>query len=313
MVHFINSLVRPPLALMHDFRPPPYGGGNQFMLAFKRTVEQRGIRCSANIVGRWTRACLFNSMNFDAAYLYDVKRRYPNIRMVHRVDGPKASYRGYDDGSDRKVWEYNRDLADASIFQSEFSLGEYRRMGYEFRSPCVIPNAVDSAIFHESGRIAPPDGCRKVRLISTAWSDNPNKGADTLEYLDAHLDKDRYEFRFVGRTSCEFNWIRLSEPVASPILAGILRQHDIYIAASINDPCSNALLEALACGLPAVYRKSGGHPEIVKNAGVGFVEPAEAPSAIEKVLREYLQLHASIEINRIEGITELYLACCQLK
>ena len=49
MVHFINSLVRPPLALMHDFRPPPYGGGNQFMLAFKRTVEQRGIRCVARL------------------------------------------------------------------------------------------------------------------------------------------------------------------------------------------------------------------------------------------------------------------------
>ena len=37
-----------------------------------------------------------------------------------------------------------------------------------------------------------------------------------------------------------------------------------------DDPCSNALLEALACGLPAAYRDSGGHPELVGEGGLPF-------------------------------------------
>ena len=36
-------------------------------------------------------------------------------------------------------------------------------------------------------------------------------------------------------------------------LAELLRAHDVYLAPSRDDPCSNALLEALACGLPAAY------------------------------------------------------------
>ena len=57
-----------------------------------------------------------------------------------------------------------------------------------------------------------------------------------------------------------------------------MRRNDVYLAPSRNDPCSNALLEALACGLPAVFRASGGHPELVGEAGVPFDEPTRFPT-----------------------------------
>ena len=60
-----------------------------------------------------------------------------------------------------------------------------------------------------------------------------------------------------------------------PQLAELLRAQDVYLAASRDDPCSNALLEALACGLPAVFRRSGGHPELVGEARARFDEPEE--------------------------------------
>jgi len=278
------------------------------MLALKAELKRQGVFCTVNRVAFHTLACLFNSMNFNPEYLYKVKRTKPAIRMVHRVDGPKASYRGNDDGSDRKVWEYNRDLADASIFQSQFSLQEYCRMGFEFINPVVIPNAVDPVIFHAQNRLAPPDGHRKIKLIATAWSDNPNKGADVHQWLDQNLDHNRYEFCFVGRTQVELTKTRVVAPVPSAELAALLRDHDIYIAASINDPCSNALLEALACKLPIVYRQSGGHPELVKKGGVGFCGVDDILDAIDQAANNYQILQQAIDLPSIESIAEQYLA-----
>ena len=48
---------RPDVAIAHDFRPPPYGGSNQFLLALRGELRRRGLRVSANIVTRRTRAC----------------------------------------------------------------------------------------------------------------------------------------------------------------------------------------------------------------------------------------------------------------
>ena len=50
-------------------------------------------------------------------------------------------------------------------------------------------------------------------------------------------------------------------------LSVFLRKHKLYITASKNDPCSNSLLEAIACGLTPLGLKSGGHPELINDKG----------------------------------------------
>lgn len=44
---------------------------------------------------------------------------------------------------------------------------------------------------------------------------------------------------------------------------------DAYVMTKHLDPCPNAVLEALSCGLPVVYGASGGVPELVGEAGAG--------------------------------------------
>ena len=41
---------RPQVSLCHEFRRPPYGGGNQFMLALRRGLEAQGVTVTANRV-----------------------------------------------------------------------------------------------------------------------------------------------------------------------------------------------------------------------------------------------------------------------
>lgn len=51
----------------------------------------------------------------------------------------------------------------------------------------------------------------------------------------------------------------------------IYQDHDIYFYFVQNASCSNAVIEAIACGLPVVYSKSGGTSEIVdKKSGIGI-------------------------------------------
>ena len=90
-------------------------------------------------------------------------------------------------------------------------------------------------------------------------------------------------------------------------LASILRQQDIYLTASVNDPCSNALTEALACGLPAVFRISGGHPEIVQQGGYGFSNAEEVPALLDTLCTTYAACQQRIAVPTIAEVADRYL------
>lgn len=290
------------LAVFHEFHAPPYGGGNQFLLALAGELERRGLSVETNRLSGGTERCLYNSFNFDFSRLQRFARA--GVRMVHRVDGPVGVYRGFDDGTDRRIVAINH-LADATILQSRYSLDKHAELGLELRNPTVIHNAVDPAIFHPPAQREPHE---RLRVITTSWSDNPRKGADVLAWLDEHLDFDRYELTFAGNTQATFERIHVVEPLPSAALAALLRAHDVFLAPSRDDPCSNALLEALACGLPAVFVRSGGHPELVGDAGVGFDAPEEVPAALDRLRAELDERRAAIHVQSLADAADRYLA-----
>lgn len=291
------------LAIFHEFHAPPYGGGNQFLLALRGELERRGLAIEVGRVSGGTPACLYNSFNFDFSRLHRFRR--DGLRMVHRVDGPIGVYRGFDDGTDRRILEIN-ELAEATILQSRYSLEKHRELGLTLRNPVVIPNTVDPAIFHPPAAHEPLDG-RRVRVIATSWSDNPRKGGELLAWLDRHLDFDTFELTFAGRTQQKFERIRLVEPLPSQPLAELLRAQDLYLAPSRDDPCSNALLEALASGLPAAFLRSGGHPELVGDAGIGFDDAEEVPAVLSRLVDEHEQRRARIRVPALGDVVDRYL------
>jgi len=295
---------RADLALFHEFAPPPTGGGHQFLRALVRELEGRGLEIEHNRLSSGTPACLLNSFNFDFSRLRRFARA--GCRTVHRVDGPIGVYRGFDDGTDRRIAELNGRYAEATVFQSHYSLDKHVELGLRLRDPVVIPNAVDPAIFAPPDRRDPLDG-RRVRLIASSWSDNRRKGAETLAWLDRNLDWDRYELTFVGRAPVPFERIRAVGPVGSHEVAELLRGHDLYLAASRDDPCSNALLEALACGLPAAFLESGGHPELVGEGGLPFREDEELPEVLDRLVGEIEQRRAAISVPAISDVADRYL------
>ena len=292
------------VALFHELAPPPTGGGHQFLRALVSELERRGLTIEVNRISAGTRACLFNSFNFDFRRLRRFAR--DDVRFVHRVDGPIASYRGFDDGTDARIAEINRELADVTIVQSQYSRDAHLALGIELADPRLIFNTADPSIFYPPVEREPLAG-RPVRVIATSWSDNPNKGAEVIAWLDRNLNHDRYELTFVGRSDQMFEHVRVLGPIASEPLAAELRRSDVYLAPSRNDPCSNALLEALASGLPAVFRASGGHPELVGDAGVAFDESEEVVAALDRLVSELDERRAAIQVAPLAEVADRYL------
>jgi glycosyltransferase involved in cell wall biosynthesis len=295
---------RADLALFHEFAPAPTGGGHQFLRALLGELERRGLAVELNRISRGTNVCLFNSFNFDFRRLRRFARS--DVRFVHRVDGPIATYRGFDDGTDARIAEINRALAAATIVQSRYSLEAHRALGFELVDPQLAVNTVDPSIFHPPPE-REPLAERRVRVIATSWSDNPNKGADVVAWLDANLDHDRYELTFAGQTDENFRRVRALGPISTEAVAAELRRNDVYLAPSRNDPCSNALLEALACGLPAVFRASGGHPEIVGDGGLPFESPEEVPGVLDRLVAVLDERRAAIHVAPLADVADRYL------
>lgn len=294
------------------FKDGPWGGGNQFLRALKVELERRGALAHTASDGD---AILFNS-HHNLWRVLALRLRYPKKCFIHRVDGPLSVVRGgglRNRCTDRLLFFFSNRIADVTVFQSDWSRGQAAQFGYRpKKNDVVIHNAVDRGIFFPdpSKEVFNPN--KKIRLIAVSWSANPRKGFDVYAHLDQHLDFSRFELVFVGNSPISFERGRRVPAMKSAALADELRIADIYVAASQNDPCSNALLEALACGLPAVYRSSGGHPELVQKGGVSFTGKDDVISAIETVVADYSIYHSAIPVYTIEIVAEKYKKLAQI-
>jgi len=310
MLPYLKALLsnKPIITILHKFCQPPWGGGNQFLLALKKVFEKKDY-CVLNKLSSKAFLCIYNSFTFDTSLLK--KNNIGNMFMIHRVDGPTILVRGKDKHLDNLVFKINKH-AQATVFQSQWSLKETLKLGFKPKNPVVISNTVDPDIFNPLNRI-PFSNDRKIKLISSSWSDNIRKGFSVYAWLGTHLDRSMFEYTFVGRTPIPLPGVKIIPPQNSNNLAKILRQRDIYITASQNEPCSNALIEALACGLPTIYFNQGSHPEIVGKAGLSFKKPEDIPRRLKKVVANYNHYAKSIKVLKIEDVAEKYLNLIQNK
>jgi glycosyltransferase involved in cell wall biosynthesis len=101
-----------------------------------------------------------------------------------------------------------------------------------------------------------------------SWSTNQRKGTRDIDRLAAdHADVD---FVLCGRfegLKLRSNVIHLGHGSRSDV-ATALRSCDAFLNLSENDPAPNVVIEALASGLPVLYRDSGGVPELVGDCGL---------------------------------------------
>lgn len=283
------------------------GGGNQFLKALRGSFREQDLYedcpSRADVI-------LFNSHHgFDE--IVSIKKSHPCKIFIHRIDGPIHLVRGSDKVLDKAILKFNQLIADGIIFQSQWSKEWNKKsLGISSKYQTVIYNAPDSKIFNRDRRISFSKS-RKTKLISTSNSSNWRKGFDVYRYLDDNLDFNRYQMTFVGNSPIRFKNVKWIERVATEKLPELLKRHDIYVTASQNDPCSNSLIEALSCGLPAVALRDGGHPELVRGGGELFNEKIDIIEKIEKVASNYQYYQSKIPGFSIKKIARSYYKFAQ--
>lgn len=291
--------------ILYDWQLGPWGGGNQFLQALRR--ELRRQRSYAEEITE-AQAVLLNlnpgSFRLIVQHLPRLLRL--KIPVIARIDGPISLMRGQQKYLDRIIWLITKIAAQGIIWQSHWSRQRNRELiGIHSPQERVIHNAPDTAIFYPDSSESKPR--HPLRLIATSWSANPRKGFDVYQYLEQQLDPTKFTMTFIGNTPIEFKHINHLPPLSSDELSHTLRQQDIYITASQNDPCSNALLEALACGLPAVALHSGGHPELIGEGGKLFTGTGDVLSSIEEVAANYEHYGAHLPRLDITSVAQEYL------
>lgn len=298
--------------IAYRFKSGPWGGGNQFLKALKGQCLERGVYteeiAQADIV-------LFDSYQnlkglFLCWLLYPKKTRVHRLGPVFHLHRKGLKWKVLDRG----VIVFANLFADKVIFQSEWSYRQAVNLGFKKNKKySVIVNAVDTSVFSKKKEEDKKDG--PLQLIYTSWSSNLNKGFHYLQFLDTHLDFHKYQMAFVGNTPVTFRNIKTLPPMSSTMLSEALRRSDIYISPVKDDACSNAILEALASGLPVIALDSGGNGELVKEGGLLFTSEEGLLDSIEKVGSNLALYSQKIIIKSMRDICNDYVdfMCASIK
>ena len=292
------------VCIYRAFVEGPSGGGNQFLKCLKKFLGVEGCvtdnPSDADII-------LFNSHQ-DPQQIIQLKKQYLNKKFIHRVDGPIKLYNNMTDSRDDIVYYLNNLLADGTIFQSEYSYESNVKMGMKLNNPfAIIFNACDPDIFFDNTHVEKKD---KINLLAASWSNNMRKGFKYYEFLDNNLDFSKYNFSFAGNSPIDFSNIKKLGALNSAQIAEKLRESDVYITASENDPCSNSLIEALTCKTPVLALRSGGHPELLKNDSLLFSDEQELLNKIKYLqdLDNYKKCKDNIEVKNIKEVVSEYIS-----
>ena len=191
--------------------------------------------------------------------------------LIFRLDGLKRVYAPEASDSDQPLIE-NLPLADSLIFQSVFSKKCFinERILLPKIKQTIIMNGADSSNYYPGKNIKIKS--KNINLISNSWSINKNKGFKTIS-----------QFSKLNNVSVQHigNWpddvpiekVQLLGVKDERIIGEILRNGHFLLFPSINEACPNVVVEALASGLPVLYKNSGGTGELCKDELFGLTLP----------------------------------------
>lgn len=265
--------------------PRPFGVGGMvsFHHKFIKGLTARGIDVTHDLEDTPFDAVLVIGGTRQLVGLRRIRRR--GIPIVQRLQGINWLHRKLRTGLRhylRAEWgnwvlaTIRGRMASSIVYQSEFVRGWWERdYGPTPVTSTVVHNGVDLERYNPDGSGLPPEDRYRLLLVEGTLGGGYEMGLEhalslaegVKEYLNRPI-----ELMVVGRVSDSSRRNVERRAAITLVWAGLVpheripeldRSAHVLFSADINSACPNAVIEAMACGLPVVAFDTGALPELV--------------------------------------------------
>jgi len=267
--------------------PKPFGVGGMvsFQARLVAGLAERAIEVCFDLQGTTYDVVLVIGGTRKLAHLWRARRR--GIPIVQRLDGMNWLHRRRRTGlrhflrAETGNWLLafiRTRLANRIVYQSDFSRRWWEQARGTTRVPYgVIYNGVDLQIYRPTSQPGQINGSYRLLLVEGSLGGGYELGLEHALNLVERLSKDHHlavEIMVVGRVDPRLQayWnsltgtsIRWAGQVPQEKIPEIDRSAHLLFSADLNPSCPNAVIEAIACGLPVVAFDTGALPELVQS------------------------------------------------
>lgn len=257
----------------------PWGGGNLFLINLMNYLNENGHEVVFDLKHDDIDVILFtdprtgrgSTSTFSEKQIKKYKKKVNNktivVQRINECDERKETT------GVNNLYLESTNIADHVVFVSSWLQEIYLKLGLNKNKSSVIMSGSNSSIFNSVGRTEKSPN-NKIKLVTHHWSSNWLKGFELYLLIDNILAENywmnKIEFTYIGNVDKDYDFknTKIIEPMSGLELANEIKQHDIYITGSLNEPSGNHHIEGALCGLPVLYINSGGIHEYCKEFGL---------------------------------------------
>jgi len=278
-----------------------FGGGAFFVTNMIEYLKKRGYKITFTLekgidiifITDPRKGKKGSSKSYSIDDIIQYKKRNPKVKILHRINECETK-REKSIGIDQLLLKTMK-ISDRIVFITQW-LQDYfiKKYNISTKNCSVVVNGCNPNFFFPPNKNQEKviEERTKVKLITHHWSSNYLKGFEIYNKIDEYLGKhpDEFALTFVGNYNQNYTPknITVLSPECDMRLGNILREQDIYLTASQNEPCGMHQLEGLSCGMPILYREgSGGIKETCVNAGLEFSNFDDFLEKLQQIKKEY--------------------------
>jgi glycosyltransferase involved in cell wall biosynthesis len=183
----------------------------------------------------------------------------------------------------------------------------------------IVPNVVDTNLFHPDGRREKYLTNKRILLVALL---NPKKGIPYLFRALQILKKKRNDFFLDivgdGPSRKEYEMLAVELGISDKVyfhglkskqeIAQFMRKSHFFVLPSLLETFGVVLIEALASGLPVITSNIGGPNEII-NKEVGLLIPPKDEHALVNAIDNMLEHHKNYSPEKISQYAKDKFSC----